>query len=292
VEFVLEPTDGRRVEQPPQPSRYNLRMAPAPQRALSASGTPNLRKATPAQQQQQQQPTGPRPPTPPPNATSTLDIKAVPIHPSTDEPLTSMNLESLPSKPWRNPGADVTDYFNYGFDEFTWTAYCQKQDSVRAEFDPKKMMDEMMMMGTMMDPSAMMAMMGGAGGAGGGGPGAPGANGMPPEMAMMAAAGMANMPNMPGMPGMPPGFGMDAMGGVGPVGPGQGMDMSQQQQQQMYAMQNQQQQQQHGGMGQYGPNMGQGGYDEQQRYMQQQQQRMLVSLLSTSFLLSSSTLPL
>ena len=47
-------------------------------------------------------------------------------------------------KPWRRPGTDMTDYFNYGFDEFTWASYCLKQDSLRKEVvDSKKQMDEM-----------------------------------------------------------------------------------------------------------------------------------------------------
>ena len=37
-------------------------------------------------------------------------------------------------------GSDVTDYFNYGFDEFTWTAYCSKQNNLRNEFNPSKVM--------------------------------------------------------------------------------------------------------------------------------------------------------
>ena len=38
----------------------------------------------------------------------------------------------------------MTDYFNYGFDEFTWASYCLKQDSLRKEVsDQKKQMDEM-----------------------------------------------------------------------------------------------------------------------------------------------------
>jgi pre-mRNA 3'-end-processing factor FIP1 len=36
-------------------------------------------------------------------------------------------------KPWRKPGADITDYFNYGFTEETWIAYCMKQKRLRAE---------------------------------------------------------------------------------------------------------------------------------------------------------------
>ena len=34
-------------------------------------------------------------------------------------------------KPWRIPGADLTDYFNYGFNEESWKAYCEKQKGVR-----------------------------------------------------------------------------------------------------------------------------------------------------------------
>lgn len=30
-------------------------------------------------------------------------------------------------KPWTKPGADLTDYFNFGFDEDTWRYYCMKQ---------------------------------------------------------------------------------------------------------------------------------------------------------------------
>src|SRR4051812_37472902 len=32
--------------------------------------------------------------------------------------------DSLEDKPWRKPGADITDYFNFGFNETTWRAYC------------------------------------------------------------------------------------------------------------------------------------------------------------------------
>nr|CAD7586468.1 unnamed protein product [Timema genevievae] len=41
------------------------------------------------------------------------------------------NLDNLEDKPWRKPGADITDYFNYGFNEDTWRAYCERQKRVR-----------------------------------------------------------------------------------------------------------------------------------------------------------------
>ncbi|XP_030288722.1 pre-mRNA 3'-end-processing factor FIP1 isoform X1 [Sparus aurata] len=34
-------------------------------------------------------------------------------------------------KPWLRPGADISDYFNYGFDEESWKTYCKKQLKLR-----------------------------------------------------------------------------------------------------------------------------------------------------------------
>jgi len=42
-----------------------------------------------------------------------------------------LDMESLEDKPWRKPGADITDYFNYGFSEDTWAAYCNRQRRLR-----------------------------------------------------------------------------------------------------------------------------------------------------------------
>jgi len=93
-------------------------------------------------------------------------------------------------KPWRKPGTDISDYFNYGFDEFTWTMYAAKQDSVRGEFSQdavaqnnKKMMEDMQMM--------MMGGMPGMAGGPGGAPPMPGMDGMPPEMQQMMQQMMA-----------------------------------------------------------------------------------------------------
>eukprot|EP00088_Acartia_fossae_P058811 TRINITY_DN6925_c0_g1_i6.p1 TRINITY_DN6925_c0_g1~~TRINITY_DN6925_c0_g1_i6.p1 ORF type:complete len:549 (-),score=197.39 TRINITY_DN6925_c0_g1_i6:78-1724(-) len=47
------------------------------------------------------------------------------------ESAVEFDMESLEDKPWRKPGADITDYFNYGFTEETWTAYCNRQKSLR-----------------------------------------------------------------------------------------------------------------------------------------------------------------
>ncbi|XP_063224955.1 pre-mRNA 3'-end-processing factor FIP1-like isoform X2 [Bacillus rossius redtenbacheri] len=50
-------------------------------------------------------------------------INGVPAH--------EYNLDSVEDKPWRKPGADITDYFNYGFNEDTWRAYCERQKRLR-----------------------------------------------------------------------------------------------------------------------------------------------------------------
>ena len=77
----------------------------------------------------------------------------------------------------------MTDYFNYGFDEFTWASYCLKQTNMRKEItDSKKQMEEMQNFLTM--PGGMPSMPGPGGGAlsmpAMGGPGD-----FPPEMQQM-----------------------------------------------------------------------------------------------------------
>lgn len=52
-------------------------------------------------------------------------INGIPAH--------EFNLDQLEDKPWRQPGADITDYFNYGFNEDTWRAYCERQKRMRSE---------------------------------------------------------------------------------------------------------------------------------------------------------------
>ena len=96
--------------------------------------------------------------------TSKIDVDAKPIYEPNGKPITEINMDTgavtlsrcfgqsadtssdFPEddKPWRRPGSDITDFFNYGFDEFTWASYCLKQDSLRKEVsDQKKQMEEM-----------------------------------------------------------------------------------------------------------------------------------------------------
>lgn len=145
----------------------------------------------------------------PPVHASTIDVHANPIHPTTGKPITSTDLDTdFPSeedKPWRLPGSDITDFFNYGFDEFTWASYCLKQQELRKDVtDQKKQLEEMQ---TFMSMGGMPGM-----------PGAPTPTAAPP--AQNAAAGA--MPAMPGMPDMSP----DMMQGMLATMMAQGLDPS------------------------------------------------------------------
>lgn len=118
--------------------------------------------------------------------TSTIDPNANPIHPSTGKPISSTDFDTdFPtesSKPWRKPGSDITDYFNYGFDEFTWASYCLKQQQMPKEISEIKAQADFMKSFVEGIP-------------GGGVPGIPGVATAP------TAQGANNA--MPGMPGMP-----------------------------------------------------------------------------------------
>ncbi len=96
-------------------------------------------------------------------------------------------------EPWRRPGTDMTDYFNYGFDEFTWASYCLKQTNMRKEVtDSKKQMEEMQNFLTM--PGGIPPMPGMTATPGGGPPGLPAMGGpadLPPEMQQMMQQMMA-----------------------------------------------------------------------------------------------------
>ncbi|KAI4124736.1 MAG: hypothetical protein LQ338_004654 [Usnochroma carphineum] len=120
---------------------------------------------------------------------SSIDVDAKPIHGPTGKPITELDMDadfSEDEKPWRRPGTDMSDYFNYGFDEFTWASYCLRQDTLRKEVaDTKKQMEDMQnfmnMPGGMPSMPGMPAASGGQGGI----PPMPGMEEMPPELQQM-----------------------------------------------------------------------------------------------------------
>ncbi|KAH9923615.1 uncharacterized protein B0H18DRAFT_1105243 [Fomitopsis serialis] len=112
--------------------RGSLTKLPTPQPSSAQSPRPSQGQAGPAGSQntadgqQQADGSGPDP--------STLPVAtAPPSHPSINpaipgtldgRSILEVDLAALADKPWRRPGSDLSDWFNYGFDEISWEAYC------------------------------------------------------------------------------------------------------------------------------------------------------------------------
>ena len=75
-------------------------------------------------------------PTQPGIAKTGIDINAIGQHEGVD--IIDIDPSTFEDKPWRNPGADITDYFNFGFDEKTWAEYSAKQRMFRDELANQK----------------------------------------------------------------------------------------------------------------------------------------------------------
>ncbi|KAI9848773.1 MAG: hypothetical protein M1838_000383 [Thelocarpon superellum] len=249
IEIITERKDGSKAEPPPQSSRHNaIRAVPA--RAIAETTL----KAAPSERVE----ASVKVEVPksgvdyPAVRTSTIDVDAKPVYEPAGKPITEVNIdEDLKEheKPWREPGTDVSDYFNYGFDEFTWSLYCLKQENTRNGILEDKKGFNMIMDGGGLPlpglpnaggPQTGMAM-----------PPMPSMGDMGPDM-MAQMAQMAQMmgsgldpsqmdPSMFGMPQAPAGpsggnpsqgFGL-AQAGYGAQGPGGQQQQQQQQQQQM-----------------------------------------------------------
>lgn len=113
-------------------------------------------------------------------------------------------------KPWRRPGSDQADYFNYGFDEFTWTLYCEKQKFTRQTAKAQNEQFQSMMGGGPAGMPSMPGMMGAAGGI------------IPPTPSQNQ-----QMPGQPAMPQGMPEMSNDLMNKMMGMMINQGMDPSQ-----------------------------------------------------------------
>ncbi|KTW28467.1 hypothetical protein T552_01728 [Pneumocystis carinii B80] len=171
IEFVIETKPGQRAEPLSRPAPYSSVKISAP-----TKGIDKVFIATTKQEPPSIKPQG-------------VDVDHVAEW--NGKPLYQLDLETSADKPWRKPGADITDYFNYGFDEFTWMAYCAKQMGIRRDFAPQKVMQMMEhMSGTDMISMApnMQVMM-----ATGGFPGMQNISGMKPDIVPMMGMGMSDM---------------------------------------------------------------------------------------------------
>ncbi|RPD64624.1 Fip1-domain-containing protein [Lentinus tigrinus ALCF2SS1-6] len=231
---------GTLTKQSSTPQPVSQSQTPLPPVAATPGTTEKL--AAEAEKQESKD-AGPDPNTLPP-------AKAPPSHPSINPSAPGMfdgrsilevDLNALADKPWRRPGSDISDWFNYGFDEISWEAYCYrrrelgdlagmlKNNVVNFAGMPE---DQLIALPpevrTMVMAGATTVMAGGGGGGGGGGMMPPGAgmnmNGGPMMNQMMNMGGMMN-------PMMEMGVGMGDIGmmqegggggGGGPQGGGQG----------------------------------------------------------------------
>ena len=126
--------------------------------------------------------------------TSNVDVNATPVYPPLSKPLLHVDLDAdlaEEHKLWRRPGEDYSDYFNYGFDEFTWETYRLKQQQMSQTIQQQK--QEMA------------------------------------QMQQMMSGGMPGMPPLPGGGGAPAGAPQGPAGMNGMGGGGLGMDESQMQ---------------------------------------------------------------
>jgi pre-mRNA 3'-end-processing factor FIP1 len=178
----------RSLSLPSSDTRRQALLAPSPHDTRKATATPL--SATKVELSVDRKPTPSVNEKPeldyPARHTSTIDPNANPVHPVTGKPILSTDFDTdFPtesSKPWRKPGSDVTDYFNYGFDEFTWASYCLKQQQMPKEISEIKAQADFMKSFVEGIP-------------GGGVPGMPGGPTAPTTQGANAS--------MPGMPGMP-----------------------------------------------------------------------------------------
>ncbi|KAF7303069.1 hypothetical protein MKEN_01270400 [Mycena kentingensis (nom. inval.)] len=63
-------------------------------------------------------------------------VAAPPSHPAIDptamgtmegRAIIEVDMSAMSDKAWRRPGSDISDWFNYGFDELSWEAYCYRR---------------------------------------------------------------------------------------------------------------------------------------------------------------------
>ncbi|KIM70096.1 hypothetical protein SCLCIDRAFT_19051 [Scleroderma citrinum Foug A] len=148
IEIIMEPTsrslDFRQQNAAARRSTNQTTPSKPPPSQLTTEYTPRDRGAPPK--------AGPLPTTPgsfPPQATShdagiddgpdpsTLPpATAPPSYPSINpdipgtldgRSILEVDLSAMAEKPWRRPGSDISDWFNYGFDEISWEAYCYRR---------------------------------------------------------------------------------------------------------------------------------------------------------------------
>ncbi|KAJ8582086.1 Fip1-domain-containing protein [Rhizopogon salebrosus TDB-379] len=127
-----------------------------------------------------------------------------------------VDISTMAEKPWRIPGSDISDWFNYGFDEISWEAYCYRRRDLG---DLANVLKTNVLNFAAMPEDQLIA--------------------LPPELRTMVVTGANAMMNTTGQGMMGPSVGMNPMmemPGMGPMnmvpmGMGMNGDMGMQMQQ-------------------------------------------------------------
>ncbi|GLB43517.1 putative fip1 motif containing protein [Lyophyllum shimeji] len=137
-------------------------------------------------------------------------VTAPPSHPAIDptavgvldgRSILDVDLAAMVEKPWRRPGSDISDWFNYGFDEISWEAYCYRRRDLGELANVLK--TNVLNFSGMPDDQLTQ---------------------LPPEVRQMVMTGTTAMMNGAGNAGMMGGgVMMDMAGMMGPMGMGMGM---------------------------------------------------------------------
>ena len=118
---------GAQADPSKRPTHFGQTETPQIPSATPAVNTDVI--AQPSTTQQQVPDDAPDPSTLPP-------VRAPPSHPNIDtttpgvyegRSIFEVDMTNLAEKPWRRPGSDISDWFNYGFDELSWEAYCYRR---------------------------------------------------------------------------------------------------------------------------------------------------------------------
>ncbi|KAI0830889.1 hypothetical protein BC628DRAFT_1312893 [Trametes gibbosa] len=234
------PRERSSVTKPTATPLSTLQSTQPPLPALSV--TPGATEKAQEEQGEVAKDAGPDPNTLPP-------AKAPPSHPSINptapgaidgRSILEYDLNAIAEKPWRRPGSDLSDWFNYGFDEISWEAYCYRRRELGEVASMLKgnvlnfagMPEDQLIalppeVRTMVMAGATAVMANGGGGPGGGGMIPPGAgmnmNGNPMMNQMMGMGPMMNPMMDMGVNMGDMGMMQDGSGGQGgPQGGGQG----------------------------------------------------------------------
>eukprot|EP01114_Cavostelium_apophysatum_P015553 TRINITY_DN4256_c0_g1_i1.p1 TRINITY_DN4256_c0_g1~~TRINITY_DN4256_c0_g1_i1.p1 ORF type:complete len:417 (+),score=99.66 TRINITY_DN4256_c0_g1_i1:98-1348(+) len=129
VQIVL---DADKVAEGSAGATFSRKKFFSPTASNSATATPNRGAAFGFNKPPQ--PTGGQTNVPGASAANNLQMLiGYPALPGGAKTILELDIDLLEDKAWRKPGADITDYFNYGFMEDTWKAYSQKQVQFRLE---------------------------------------------------------------------------------------------------------------------------------------------------------------